>query len=288
MSYKLKNILYPTDFSECSANALPYAIDIASRIKGNLNLLSIYGQLILATDSPDDPSYTDTVDVMIKELKHTTKSNFDKLTEENDLSKINYTTIIKEGDPATEICETIKENHIHLTVMGTKGKSAEKNLFMGSVTKKVMQQSDCPVLAIPQTAKFTGISTIVYTTDLQYDESAIIKFLTAFAAIYNAKIIVLHVNHDDSPKQWSEELLKDIIKKSNYPAITYKEVGLKNIEQGINRFIENEKPDMLAMTTHTTNLYDKLFHKSLTKQMLFHTQIPLLAFNRNVYDVVFI
>lgn len=58
------------------------------------------------------------------------------------------TTIIENGDPATQIVRTAEENGVDRIIMGTHGKTGFKKLA-GSVTEKVMRMSKVLVLIVP-------------------------------------------------------------------------------------------------------------------------------------------
>lgn len=276
----LKNILLPTDFSENAKNAIPYAIDLIKKNNAKLSLLHVYNIPLMAptdifTTSDNIMTYSITEDV-----RKLSSDKLKKIINNNQLSRIKHRCFIREGDVQNKIIKIIKKEAIDLIVMGTKGESAKRDLFMGSITKAIIQHATCPILAIPEKATFNTISKIVYATDLQQDESNMINYLVKFAKMYNANLVILHIDHDENIKKWSIDLLKDIINKSNYPKIDYKEIILKDIVEGINNYVAEFKPDILSMTTNSTTLFDKIFHKSLIKELLLHTHIPLLTFNR--------
>ena len=55
---------------------------------------------------------------------------------------------ILSGKPSNQIIDYSKENGIDLIVVGNRGISGVKKLFMGSVSKKVVNEADCQVLVI--------------------------------------------------------------------------------------------------------------------------------------------
>lgn len=276
----LKNILLPTDFSENAKNAIPYAIDLIKKNNAKLSLLHVYNIPLMAptdifTTSDNIMTYSITEDV-----RKLSSDKLKKIINNNQLSGIKHRCFIREGDVQNKIIKIIKKEAIDVIVMGTKGESTKRDLFMGSITKAIIQHATCPILVIPEKATFNTISKIVYATDLQQDESNMINYLVEFAKMYNANLVILHIDHDENIKKWSIDLLKDIINKSNYPKIDYKEIVLNDVVEGINNYVAEFKPDILSMTTNITTLFDKIFHKSLTKELLLHTHIPLLTFNR--------
>ncbi len=290
------NILFATDFSKNSENALPFAIDLVRKKKGKLYLLHTNElQIITPEDVLKINTGLDTIDTVIRDIRLSGENDLKQLIKDFKISKIEHKALFRDGDVKNEILDEIKKNDIELIVMGTKGATAENGLLMSSITKSVIQNASCPVFAIPETAKFKNISKIVYLSNLNYDETNIINYLVDFAKLYNAEVVILHIDSNDDAitfistevnilEIWSVDLLKDIIKKVDYPKISIKEMITEDTIEGINEYIKENKTDVIAMTTYTTSLINKLFHKSLTKQVLLHTQIPLLAFNGNKYS----
>jgi nucleotide-binding universal stress UspA family protein len=59
-------------------------------------------------------------------------------------------TIVRtDGHPHKPIVEEAKEKNIDLIVMGTHGKTRLKNVFMGSVTQRVIGHAPCSVMVVP-------------------------------------------------------------------------------------------------------------------------------------------
>lgn len=54
----------------------------------------------------------------------------------------------------------------------------------------------------------------------------------------------------------------------------------ENVINGIDDYVSKHKTDIIAMATHRRSLLGKIFDRSLTKQMAYHTRIPLLALER--------
>jgi hypothetical protein len=45
---------------------------------------------------------------------------------------------------------------------------------------------------------------------------------------------------------------------------------------GLSRYVETEKPDMLAMLSRKHTLFERLFSQSITNKLSFRSEIPLL------------
>jgi nucleotide-binding universal stress UspA family protein len=59
---------------------------------------------------------------------------------------VSVNTILKEGKIVEEILKIIKEKRIDLIVMGSRGQSMIKKLFLGSVSSGIAKEAGCPVL----------------------------------------------------------------------------------------------------------------------------------------------
>jgi nucleotide-binding universal stress UspA family protein len=57
-------------------------------------------------------------------------------------------------------------------------------------------------------------------------------------------------------------------------------LGKENVMKGVDRFIKKTNADMLVLAKHNRPFFDRIFHRSLSKRMAYHTDIPLLVLNK--------
>ena len=67
---------------------------------------------------------------------------------------------------------------------------------------------------------------------------------------------------------------------AGYQKIPHHVLRNDNVAEALNTYITDEQADMLAMFTHKLDFYEKLFGKSVTRQLAFHAQVPLITFNK--------
>ena len=145
----IENILFPTDFSENSEEALKYAISLAEKYGSNLHIVHVtlganqYMAYDMNAYIPDD---------MKKNERETLEKNLRALPPENLGQPKSVTHEILEGIPLPEILGYIKKNNIDLVVMGTHGRTGLKHLVMGSVAENVVRNSSVPVLSVHSAA----------------------------------------------------------------------------------------------------------------------------------------
>ncbi len=266
-------ILVPTDLSDLSKVAVHYAIKISEVLQAEIILLNI-----LHIDSSNAQVAVKSHQI-IEAIHLKATEDFSRFKEQVDQEikhkvKISYKII--EGNPLEDAVETFsKENDIRLIIMGTKGAGGLKKILMGSNATAVIGSSSVPVITVPENARFNQIKKIVYASDmLALDEE--LETLVDFARQFNSAIHLLHILPTDSGNEInSENTLKD-----KYPSIHVHIANSGNIEEAIDEHIARIQADLLVTFTHDLNFFEKLFGKSITREMAFHSRIPLLALKK--------
>lgn len=144
-----KKILVPLDCSKYAETSLKVAIEIAKKFNGSLSLIHV------ASSREEYCRAGITGKVLVKcDVVQVTEEDIPKICNELlDRSKktviaegVTVHTILKHGKVVEEILNTIKEREIDLVVMGSRGQSMIKKLFLGSVSSGVVKEAICPVL----------------------------------------------------------------------------------------------------------------------------------------------
>ncbi len=141
----IKKILIPTDFSEYSKSALPYAADFAKKYGAKLVLLHIFDEELFS------PIFFE-VGGSAKEYYDRLQDRFEAATDDFlsgiDTKGIEIEAELGNGTPFVEIIKFARENGIDLIVMGTHGRSGITHALLGSVTEKVVRKAPCPVMVV--------------------------------------------------------------------------------------------------------------------------------------------
>jgi len=148
----LQSILWPTDESEASMNALTTAVELAGDYKAKIYALRIISRVptmpdmgfSTATVAPsfDVPQYE-------QQLIKNAGDKLQKTIAEHVPATIEVSAQVKVGIPADAIVEFARENNVSLIVMSTHGRTGMSRVMVGSVTEKTIRQSSVPVLTIP-------------------------------------------------------------------------------------------------------------------------------------------
>lgn len=142
MVLKLKNILVPIDFSECSDKALKYATAFAEQFRASLTLLYVV-QVPYGTGEAgviDFEKYK-------KEMTGDGKKQLEAMAKECPKT-VPTQTVVRSGSAYDEIVRVAAESDIDLIIISTHGRSGLKRFFVGSTTEKVVRHAPCPVLVV--------------------------------------------------------------------------------------------------------------------------------------------
>lgn len=266
-------ILVPTDFSKPALNALKYAIGLCKKAGASLQIIHINHVALVDASMP-----AETYQMFVNEIEQAAKENIEKL--EHDVLKdsgVNYKIHTRYGFIGDEVCSFADANNIDLIVMGTTGASGIAELLIGSNAATVIGKSHVPVLIIPPTIAYKPITKIVYATDFNEPEFPAVMRLVFYAELYDCELEIIHVKTDYDHYFNAENNFFNKNKSNlTYPKLKFKTLPQGDVVNSINTYIIENNADLLVMAKHNRNFFDKLFHRSLSKQMAYHTNLPLL------------
>ncbi|MBS1518070.1 MAG: universal stress protein [Bacteroidetes bacterium] len=280
----MKNILFPTDFSQNADNALNFAIEFAKRSRGNLILFHAYSVQLIDPNMPAE-IYLSAYQEEEKSAKENLEDLRNKIERSNKDDKGNslfeVEAIVSQGLVVDEALSIISEFHIDIVIMGTHGATGLTELILGSNTASLIEKSPVPVLAIPQNAENKTLENIVYAYDDIKANMPSFQRLLKFAEVFDSEITLLHIiesGNDTQEKNKKEfEKIKTTVGTEKMKLALVTE---ENVLEGINDYINNNPVDILAMAIKKRTLLDRIFNRSLTKKMAYHTKIPLLALHK--------
>jgi nucleotide-binding universal stress UspA family protein len=140
--FRLKRILVPVDFSDCSKKALKYAIPFARQFGASLVLLHVLQPYLPATEMSS-------VDVEL--VLHQTREACDeelKALQRTVGADVASEAVLRSGNPYTEIVQAEKEYGIDLIVLSTHGRTGLAHVLLGSTAERVVRHAHCPVLVV--------------------------------------------------------------------------------------------------------------------------------------------
>ncbi|MBH0199579.1 MAG: universal stress protein [Nitrospira sp.] len=139
---EIKRLLVPIDFSDCSLDAVEYAVIVAQRAKASLTLLHVLEPVSYGLDfsfpHPDKR----------ERQREAIKSRLDGLVSSLASAQVKAGYLLRGGLPNDSILEAARTGSADMIVMGTHGRRGLSHAFYGSVAESVLRKSHCPVLTV--------------------------------------------------------------------------------------------------------------------------------------------
>lgn len=277
----MKNILVPTDFSDCSINALNYAGLLSEPTNSNIHFLHVYQVPNPATDVPVIKI------IPTKEMEKRFRKKMEEIVTEQRL-KQGWTTdvsiLVSNGISYFEINNTVDEKKIDLIVMGMRGQATIIDKVFGSTATEMIKKATCPLLLIPEEATFNLPDRIAVAIDFKHPED-IQKLQTSgkFVKIFNSRLDIFSIIHEDevSPSDKAvvfaeiENALKDTEHHIHFQSH-------QEITEGILNFMAELQCKILVIFHHSHNIFARIFSSIYSKDVSFNIKVPMLVINSKV------
>jgi nucleotide-binding universal stress UspA family protein len=266
----MKTILIATDFSNASHNASVYGVAFAKAINAKVILFNAF---MVPNPAPALNVSISRYDIMMQTDK--------LLLDDADILDPNRTTIeilCDEGLPADAIVNIANEKKVDFIITGMKGRGESLKKIFGSTSTALAKKTEIPLIVVPEKAKFKKLEIVVFANDSLAIDKGIPKYITEITRLFESKLYVVRVIKNKK------------IFKVNTPRLLQQTEGVTTFEYSteadisyaLNTFIEMNKADMLVMIPHKHIWLKRLFIKSETKDMIFHTHVPLLILPRAI------
>lgn len=266
----MKTILVPTDFSECSNTALPYAALIAKKTGAQILFLHI----LFA-----DPSLKKNF-LFRKELIESAKVKMKQLLSDPVLEEIDKADIIiKTGSISQRVIEMSEKHNVNMIIMGTHGSSGWHEFLIGSNAEKIVRDADVPVLSVKEYHNNPKLETIVFASDFLNEWKTVFPTIKGMAKILDAKLNLVKVFAAVEPatalkkKPQASGFRKWTIASENDVFICHND----SKEEGIMHYANSVHADIIAVGTHGRRGLPHLVIGSLAEKLTNHCSLPVLT-----------
>ncbi|MFZ9980451.1 MAG: universal stress protein [Cyclobacteriaceae bacterium] len=271
-------ILIPADFTDVSKRAAAYGAALAEKTGAEIYLIHVHKPSV----SRNNLVYPLEAD-MHKDIKRETGLQLGEYYKElfrEPYSRISGITRV--GKTADEIVLEAARVTNSLIVMGTHSDGSIKQWINGSETAEVIEKTEGPVLVIPSEGKAGIPGKIAFLTGCDsYDLIALEKVVSLTGKL-NADLFLVHVSADgkNGDRQVFQDFCNRVKLQTGYEKIYSQMVKDKDVINGIRRYTETHKPDLLAFNVRSKVLKKRLFQKPFTQIISTITGLPLLIFHR--------
>ena len=154
MPEPIRYVLVPIDFSVHSERALEFAVTIAQRFGGAVELLHVVEDPFVSGAWSSEafmPNIPELLDQLIAEAR----KRLDAMKAAAAKDGGAFTATVVTGEPSNAIVDHAKAGAFDLIVMSTQGRTGLTHLFLGSVAERVLRTAPCPVLTVRAVAPRT-------------------------------------------------------------------------------------------------------------------------------------
>ncbi len=255
-------ILYPTDFSEFSKKALVSLLPFLNKEQHHLRIIhaATHKRKSLNADKAEIRESWDKFKASIPGLE---AIQFEFLWE----FSISKDLILRESDKV----------EVDLIIMPTRGAKGLNRLW-GSKTEAVVRDSIVPVVVIPETAEFNGLSKMVLAADFDsIDCDCRLAPLLSLAEMENSSIDVLTVNRKEEELSRREKINRKMLKhRLRSFSYQFNHIEAKQVGGGLVDYAKKHKAGVIAIMPRDYNFLEGLFRESLSRKMVLDSPIPLL------------
>ena len=136
----MQKILVPVDGSKYSFKALNKAKLLAEKFNSEIIILHVISDVIAVNVDYKIDIISQNI-ALGEQLLETVKKDFEQ-------SSLKVQTLYKVGDIAKEIVEKAEKDNVDLIVMGSRGLGVISRTFLGSISHKVINNTDKSVLIV--------------------------------------------------------------------------------------------------------------------------------------------
>ncbi|SKB59017.1 universal stress protein [Maribacter arcticus] len=276
----MKHILMPTDFSENSWNAIQYGLSMFRKTKCTFYLFTVN----------KIPSYTgagssvrSNQEKLGKNMMKESEEDLQELLKRIEKLALNikheFVTIAKYANFVNAVRSVVENKKIDLIIMGTKGASGLKKIALGSNTGDVINKVKCPLLAVPENAKYEKAREIAFTTDFTFAYTAtMLDTLKELATLNDATLRMLYISKKEeklsAEQKKNKKFLSDSLKGFEHSFHTLTNTKLA---AAVQCFAESRDIDMIAMVAENHNFFERILFKPIVEEISYHTEIPFLV-----------
>ena len=265
---RIRKILVPIDFHETSLAIVQLAARMARRFGSEVLLAHVvtprdYSPHEISQGRPlqDDELLGEILAFAERDLHEPVRAELEGLL---------VKCVVRKGDPASQIVRVGREESADLIVMPTHGYNGFYRYLIGSVTAKVIHESECPVLTAAHLQQGTlsdfGIKHVLCGVTYSDHSRETLRWAVDVAAAFEAKLTLAHVTpsvelygpggmYVDRP--WRDEL---VLGASEQVAKLQEQVGVKaesviesgDPAEGLSRIAGRIGAGLLVMGCHAS------------------------------------
>lgn len=272
----MKNVLLLTDFSQCSRNAIQYAIHFLKDEVCCFYVLHIHKSGSFTMDDLMSSATANVYESVLKAEKQRLEKLLADLKQASQNDNHEFHSILDYDTFLQATHRIIEEKKIELLVAGYNGVSNVKEIVFGSHTLSIIRRINCNTLVIPDDVTFHTPKTILLPLDAKDDiqSEAFTKILDT-AKRYTMEMHIVRVYEKETTEpRYDESFLMKNFKEVNYTYHAIENVPLHYVKAC---YMQLYSIDMIGLIVQKESVFERLFKQSSTTEISKSLKKPLFV-----------
>ncbi|MGY5851025.1 universal stress protein [Salegentibacter sp. F14] len=281
----MRKIVFPTDFSANAFNALKYAVELLKYETCEFFLLHAYADEVYNDESILSRSLMDELkEKVLSQAKEKLEESLLKIRKIAPNPHHTYHKVAAFGALVDEVNDLVDSENADLCIMGTRGKTDDRNISFGTNTLLVMKYVQCPVLSIPAGYQYNTPEKILFPTNflVPYQKREL-KLVSEIARVFGSEIHTLYISKYPLESFRQKDNLSFLKEQfHNIKFQTHQVAGVDKVST-IMEFIEKQKTDILVLVNSRHSEWENILFEGTLDKIGLNPKIPLLVlqnFNR--------
>lgn len=276
----MKKILVPTDFSEDADNALEMALQLNKIVKGKITLMHVLELPGVSVNYGADVTAATAEVVYRRELIDGISDKLHKQQQKIIDAGQKGAIRMEFGSPYKSIGKEVEEEGADWVIMGSRGASGIKEVFIGSNAERVIRYSESPVITIKGHVDVAGIKSMVFATDLSPEQDGVVAKAKEFQSMLNLNMHILRVKtpHNFVTVQDAKADIEEFAQRNGLKNYTANVHEAEFADQGIVEFGEQINAGIIVMGTHGRKGFAHAVGGSRAEDVANHATVPVLTY----------
>lgn len=207
------------------------------------------------------------------------EQKLNQLIQQDFLEGVTVQPILQLHHTLDGIMETRQRENCDLIVMGSQGATGLQEMFIGSITEKVVRRSHVPVLVIKESIPDFKVEKMVFGIDFTDRSRDVLSQVIQLAETLEAKLHLVYVHTGN--KEDMRDVEKDhaeYLKGLDMKAIDSQILHASSVEQGILQYADKLNADVVGMATHGRKGLSHFFNGSISEDIANRAKRPVVTF----------
>ena len=276
----MKKILVPVDFSKEASHALDFAIQFNEKVNGAIILVHVIEMPVAHLSFTGEAHSSGMESFYTGEFVKATHGKLDEWAKRVSKAGQKVSVHMKYGNAFSNISKMIAEEEASWIIMGSKGASGLKEIFIGSNAERMVRFAKCPVFIIKGETHIKNMKNFTFTSDLSEEQDLIAHHAKEIQELLGLN---MHVVKIKTPYNWLEDVqvkkqLERFAERNYLKDFTLSTITADFADEGAIKFAEENHSGLIVMGTHGRTGLAHLIGKSIAEDVVNESKIPILVY----------